>query len=94
MVYLLHFFSPLHHARHYLGYCSGSVEDRIKRHRAGDGSRLVRALLAADQDFVVARTWPEGDRALERLLKRRKNAPRLCPICNRNKRRCASKLSV
>ena len=30
--------------------------------------------------FVLARTW-RGSRTLERLIKRRKGGPRLCPIC-------------
>jgi len=32
--------------------------------------------------FVVAATWP-GSRSFERQIKRRKNAPRYCPICRR-----------
>ncbi len=32
-------------------------------------------------EWKVCRTWP-GDRALERRLKNRKEAPALCPICN------------
>ena len=30
--------------------------------------------------WKVTRTWP-GDRAAERRLKRRKDAPALCPLC-------------
>lgn len=40
----------------------------------------MRVLRAAGIGFVVARTW-EGDRTFERKLKRRKDAPKLCPIC-------------
>lgn len=78
-VYLLHFVRPLHHARHYLGY-TDDLESRLRRHEAGDGAKLIAAVNRAGIPFVLARTW-EGDRQLERRLKRRKGAPRLCPIC-------------
>jgi predicted GIY-YIG superfamily endonuclease len=78
-VYLLHFDRPYCHARHYLGFAC-DLDQRIARHRAGDGARLVEVAAAAGIGFVVARTWP-GDRTLERSLKRRKASPRLCPIC-------------
>lgn len=42
--------------------------------------KLIAAVNRAGIPFVLARTW-EGDRQLERRLKRRKGAPRLCPIC-------------
>ncbi len=78
-VYLLHFDRPYRHARHYLGYAA-DLDERIARHRQGDGARLVQVAAGAGIGFVVARTWP-GDRALERRLKRRKASPRLCPVC-------------
>lgn len=82
VVYLIHFDRPLHHARHYLGYCNGeSLEQRIERHRRGDGSRLMRAVVAAGIGFEVVRVWEEGDRALERRLKNRKKSSKLCPVC-------------
>lgn len=82
-VYLLHFDRPYHHARHYLGYTS-NLDQRIALHRKPNGSshhRLMQVIHAAGIGFSVARTWPEGNRALERELKRRKYSPRLCPIC-------------
>jgi len=81
-VYLLHFERPLHHAQHYIGYAE-DLEARLARHRSGNGARLVEVFTVAGIDFTVARTW-EGDRDLERRLKRRKNARRLCPICRGN----------
>lgn len=80
-VYLIHFDRPLHHARHYLGCTSGSLEERLERHATGRGARLMQVVQQAGIPWRLARTWA-GDRALERRLKAFKNAPsRLCPIC-------------
>ena len=73
-VYLLHFSEPYYHARHYLGY-TNNLEARIERHKAGNGSPLVAAVVAAGIGVELARTW-NGDRHLERRLKNRKNTPR------------------
>ncbi|MFZ5645786.1 MAG: endonuclease [Bacillota bacterium] len=84
MVYLLHFNEPFQHTRHYIGYVDGGqgeLEKRLKRHRAGSGSRLMRAVTKAGIGFEVARTWPEGDQHFERRLKNMKKASQYCPIC-------------
>jgi predicted GIY-YIG superfamily endonuclease len=78
-IYLLHFDRPYRHARHYIGY-TDDLDSRIATHRAGNGARLIAVISAAGIGFTVARTWT-GDRNFERRLKRRKDAPRLCPIC-------------
>jgi predicted GIY-YIG superfamily endonuclease len=78
-VYLLHFERPYQHARHYLGYAS-DLEARLEQHRHGRGARLMSVIRQAGIPWVLARTW-QGDRTLERNLKQRKNAPRLCPLC-------------
>jgi predicted GIY-YIG superfamily endonuclease len=81
MVYLLHFDRKVSgHAGHYLG----STEDlagRLAAHRAGRGARLMEVCKERGIGFVVARIW-QGGRGLERQLKRRKEGPKLCPICN------------
>lgn len=79
MLYLLHLDPPLAHARHYLGFAE-DVPARIERHLAGTGSPLIRAALANGSTITLAAVF-EGDRTFERVLKRRKNTPRLCPIC-------------
>ena len=81
MVYLIHFDRPLHHARHYLGYCAdGTLEVRLIRHRAGRGARLLAVLRELNIGWRVVRVF-EGDRRFERRLKAR-GSPRLCPVCS------------
>ncbi len=80
MVYLLHFDRPYKHARHYMGFVEDNLEQRVERHRKGQGARLTQVLAENNIGFTVARTW-DGDRNFERKLKNQKNAPRLCPIC-------------
>ncbi|CAN5634919.1 hypothetical protein BH23GEM7_BH23GEM7_27220 [soil metagenome] len=79
VVYLLHFAEPYRHARHYIGTAE-NVAARLEEHRRGRGARLMEVITEAGISFTLARTW-EGGRALERQLKKRKEAPRLCPLC-------------
>ena len=86
-VYLLHFEEPIsrrHTSQHYLGYAK-DLNERLARHQAGDGCRLVQVALERGITFELARTWA-GDRTLERKLKNQKNGPRLCPICRKQKK--------
>lgn len=83
-VYLIHFETPFKHARHYLGYTSLALEERINRHRSNRGAKLLIAVSSAGIKWNVVRTWV-GGRELETQLKRRKNAPTLCPICTGRK---------
>lgn len=78
-VYLVHFDTPYHHARHYLGYAD-DIAARLKEHRAGRGSRLCAVVRSAGIDFTFVRFW-RGGRRIERKLKNQHSAPRLCPIC-------------
>ena len=79
-VYLIHFGRPYRHARHYLGFTE-NLDKRITDHLCGTGARLMEVVTKAKIEWKVSRTWP-GDRGLERRLKNRKEAPKLCPICN------------
>jgi predicted GIY-YIG superfamily endonuclease len=86
MVYLIHFEQPIsehHTTQHYLGYAK-NLKSRIAEHKAGMGARLCKVALERGIGFEVVRTW-EGGRELERKLKKRKNAPCLCPICSARK---------
>lgn len=81
-VYLIHLASPISHAHHYLGYTKAdTVEERFKKHKTGCGARLLQVANELGIDYEVVRTWA-GGRELERRLKKRKDSPRLCPICN------------
>lgn len=82
-VYLLHFedkISPNHTTQHYLGY-SGNVAHRLSKHSRRPDAKLLQAAKRKGIKFALARLW-DGDRSVERKLKNRKNAPKLCPICN------------
>jgi len=81
MVYLLHFERAYRHARHYVGYTE-DLEARLAAHRAGHGARLLEVIDEAGIGWELARLWPDGDRDLERRIKRAGHTPRLCPTCN------------
>lgn len=87
IVYLLHFLQPIGNlsnprgqASHYLGFTK-SLKRRLADHRSGNGFAIMAAVAKAGIGWEVTRTWSNGTRALERRLKRRHNAPKLCPIC-------------
>jgi len=83
-IYLLHFSQKLCHAGHYLGYTE-NLEERLETHRKGKGARLLQVITEQGISFELVRTW-EGDRKLERKLKKQKKATKLCPICSAQKR--------
>ena len=86
MVYLIHFERPYQHARHYIGY-TDNLDQRIHDHECNaHGARLLQVVREAGIHFVVVRTWPDGDPALERKLKRQKKAWMLCPMCKAERR--------
>jgi hypothetical protein len=94
-VYLLHFDrkignpdNPRAQAQHYIGWTS-DLASRIASHlraerptpgRNGTFPAIVAAVNRAGIGWQVAATWP-GTPLVERQMKRRKNAPRCCPIC-------------
>lgn len=84
-IYLLHFSRPFAHARHYIGWTT-DLEKRLATHRAGDGSRLLRAVVKSGITFEVARLWLEKTRDFERKLHRRKDTRKMCPICKASRR--------
>lgn len=91
-VYLIHFERPVRHAQHYIGWTGLELLDtRIERHRAGNGSKLMAHVEGLGIGWSVARTW-EGDRGMERRLKKRRNARELCPVCKEAKRKAANRL--
>ncbi len=79
-VYLLHFDPPYKHAAHYLGWAE-DIAARVEQHRNGAGARLTQVAVSAGCALILARVWPDADRATERRYKNQHNSPRLCPIC-------------
>jgi len=79
-VYLTHFNQAYRHARHYLGFVESDLDARLERHKSGHGARLMQVVAEAGISWQCVRTW-QGDRKLERWLKRKKAAPTLCPVC-------------
>ncbi len=80
-VYLLHLDPPYKHARHYTGWAGpGNLGYRLSHHAAGSGANLLLHAAKAGGTWRLARTWA-GDRHLERRLKRRGGAARVCPVC-------------
>ena len=83
--YLLLFSAPLgsdkHQAQHYLGYTSASLKKRLAARCAGTGARITAAAVEQGIELTLVRHWSEGNRSLERQLKRWKKHPSLCPAC-------------
>ena len=91
MVYLIHFdqpISPNHTTQHYIDYTSRGKRKRFAAHKAGYGARLTQVANERGINYRIVRTWwKNGTRSFERKLKNQKNAPKLCPVCNkRNKK--------
>jgi predicted GIY-YIG superfamily endonuclease len=92
-IYLLHFSEPYKHARHYLGWTAGPLEDRLADHTAGRGARLLAVVRLANITWSLARTW-SGSRTRERSLKRSGGSSRHCPMCGATPRSRADRASV
>lgn len=93
-VYLLHLHAPLGNlankraqAQHYIGFAL-DLDARLAEHRRGGGSKLLAAAVGRGIAFTVVATW-NAPLAFEKTLKRRKEAPKLCPVCTlANGQRC------
>ena len=83
VTYLLHFSEPLGRSQHYMGW-TNNLPERLRSHlETGTRERCVLTWEVRQRGIVmeVVRVWP-GTIQLERALKRRKNHPKLCPVCN------------
>lgn len=80
-VYLLHLDPPFQHARHYIGFTTLDLDERLRRHRTERGARLLQAQTRAGGTWRIAKVWISVQRGLELVLKRRGGAARICPIC-------------
>lgn len=80
-IYLIHFDTPYKHAQHYLGFAK-DIARRLKKHKSGQGARLVQVVQSAGITWTLARIWRDADRNKERRLKNGGSSKRYCPICN------------
>jgi len=81
MVYLIHFAQKLKHAQHYIGFVEKDLEQRLEKHRSGNGAKILKALKEAGIPWEVVKVWEDGDRTFERSLKNKKKSSCLCPTC-------------
>lgn len=83
MVYLIHIHPAISHARHYIGTCADNrLDTRLSEHEKGQGARLTQVARELGRELILTRVWTGKGRRFERKLKNRKNAPKLCPLCN------------
>ena len=83
-VYILHFdkpISPDHTAQHYVGFTK-DIDQRIRQHRKGKGSRFCAVAKERVIKFILAELLI-GERDLEKAIKRQKNTKKFCPICSK-----------
>lgn len=80
-VYLVHFARRYNGAQHYLGF-STDIPKRVKAHRAGRGSPLLKAVTEHGISWRVVRTWQRNDGYFEQNLKHCFALKDLCPVCS------------
>ena len=80
VVYTLHLWPPIAHAKHYTGSAmERQLARRLTDHALGRGARLTQVQVERGGSWVVAQTDP-GGRAEERRLKQH-GATRRCGVC-------------
>jgi hypothetical protein len=80
LVYTLHLWPPLSHAKHYTGSAlERQLARRLADHALGRGARLPQVQVERGGSWVLAQTEP-GGRARERQLKQH-GAARRCEVC-------------
>lgn len=90
-VYVIHFDKPYKHAKHYTGIAI-NVEARMKKHRSGQGARLMKIIKEHNIGFQYSiikegLTFSEAH-AYEKYLKTKIKKPqRYCSICKQEKLR-------
>jgi hypothetical protein len=81
VVYTLHLWPPIAHAKHYTGTARDKkrLPERLADHALGRGARLTQVQVERGGSWVLAQTQP-GDRTEERRLKQH-GAARRCTVC-------------
>ncbi len=84
-VYLIHLHGQIHHAKHYMG-ATIDLRNRLSRHAAGLGARLLEVAKDHKIKWVVSRIWiiPENvsPYIVEARLKKQRNGMKFCPKCH------------
>ena len=84
-VYLLHFEQPVYgRSQHYLGFTT-NLEQRLAMHRSGHGARLTAIARKKGIAWELVYVWEDGDKDLERKLKRLGEFKKYCKICSPEK---------
>jgi hypothetical protein len=93
LVYTLHLWPPIAHAKHYTGTARSEkrLPERLADHALGRGARLTQVQVERGGSWVLAQADP-GDRAEERRLKAH-GAARRCEVCKAIKGYQAGELS-
>ena len=91
VVYTLHLWPPLEHAKHYTG-SSRNLPERLGDHALGRGARMLQVQLERGGFWVVAQTEPGGV-SRERQLKNEGGASRRCQVCKAVDRYLSGELS-
>lgn len=98
-VYVLELETPLgserHSARYYVGWTRDetTLDARLRCHACGKGARMLAAAAARGIGWRVVWFDPEGDRALEKAIKRQRNTRRWLAQQQKNKQQTKEKLS-
>ena len=81
LVYTLHLWPPIAHAKHYTGTARDAerLPERLTEHALGRGARLTQVQVERGGSWVLAQAEP-GGRAEERRLKQH-GAARRCDVC-------------
>jgi hypothetical protein len=80
LIYTLHLWPPLAHAKHYTGSAlERQLARRLSDHALGRGARLPQVQVERGGSWVLAQTEP-GGRGKERQLKKH-GAARRCEVC-------------
>jgi hypothetical protein len=93
LVYTLHLWPPIAHAKHYTGTARDGkrLPERLTDHALGRGARLTQVQVERGGSWVLAQTEPGGT-ARERRLKQH-GATRRCEVCKAIKGYQAGELS-
>ena len=81
-VYLLHFERPVYgNSQHYVGFTT-DLARRVAMHKSGHGARITSIAVRKGISWELAYVWEDGDKPLERYLKKSGRARKFCKICS------------